>query len=125
MENDNGMILLLHKNAGTSQGNRYEPYWDLPGGRIGDESVSGALAREIKEETGAEGVAIGELFDVGLAKFRPHGNRLVIVTYACRMPVCEIKLGEEHSEYKWFSRFEAGVLLKDNFPDSLIERLNR
>ncbi len=91
-----------------------------------DESIVHTLEREIEEELGINGLRIGELFDAGIAKFTAHGSALFLVTYRCSLPKgAEVKLSEEHDQLKWVNVMEAGILLADNFPDSLIERLGK
>lgn len=124
IQDPEGRILLVHKQADKSPERRYEGYWDIPGGRMKDESVIRTLEREVEEELGVSRLVIGELFDAGIAKFTVRGASLFLLTYRCTLPKgAEIRLSEEHDKFKWVNAMEAGILLADKFPDSLLEKL--
>ena len=58
-------ILLLHRNTAHSV------QWELPGGKIEDETAEQAARREVLEELG---VTVGSMQYVGEAKFGHHPN---------------------------------------------------
>jgi len=82
--------------------------WDIPGGKIEfGERLDDALKREIKEETSLD---VDVLIPVAAwSFFRNRETYVVGITFLCR-PVTnrlrsdEIKLGNEHVEYRWVSR---------------------
>lgn len=101
-----------HKVAVTAyiiQQNKYlllkratKPYiWAPPGGRLfKDEDPNKGIIREIKEETNLE-VEILAPVDVWFGDWR--GKPLMSIDYLVKIRVGEIKLSEEHSEYRWVS----------------------
>ena len=83
--------------------------WGPPGGAIEPgEVVEAAARREVREETGLElddlslfGVYSGpELFYV-----YPNGDQIynVIIVYLARQTRGEIRLNDEHTEWRWFA----------------------
>jgi 8-oxo-dGTP pyrophosphatase MutT (NUDIX family) len=92
--------LLLLKEADTG-------YWELPGGRIdvGEERLAheAILAREIREELG-DGIKL--LLRQEAASFmrqRPtDGAFLFLMVRLAVFDGGEIRLSDEHSDYRWF-----------------------
>jgi 8-oxo-dGTP diphosphatase len=82
--------------------------WDIPGGRINTgSSLIENLKREVEEETGLE--ILGEpklIIAQDILKTDKHVVRLTYLGNA----EGEIKLSEEHSEYKWLSLSEISKL---------------
>lgn len=81
---------------------------DFPGGKIkeGEEDLIEALKREVREETTLE-IEIGEPFVTWIVKFPPdHRNqgKVFLVGYKCKYISGEVKLSDEHSEYKWVNK---------------------
>jgi ADP-ribose pyrophosphatase YjhB (NUDIX family) len=69
-------ILLLNQDTGSGRA------WSLPGGKVEEgESVSAALVREMREETGIE-VAVGRLLYV--CDYLPGGIHVVHVTFEAK-----------------------------------------
>lgn len=78
--------------------------WDIPGGRINsDEPLDDALKREVREETGleVESVELIAAQDIFVPAKDLHVVRL---TYKGTTKSGEVKLSEEHSEYKWMTK---------------------
>jgi 8-oxo-dGTP diphosphatase len=73
--------------------------WDIPGGRLelGEDPFKG-LKREAREEISAE---IEILMPISVHHFvREDGQKITLSIYLCKL-LSEIKLGDEHEEYKW------------------------
>jgi ADP-ribose pyrophosphatase YjhB (NUDIX family) len=71
IENDH--ILLLSQDTGSGRA------WSLPGGKVEEgESLSAALVREMREETGIE-VAVGRLLYV--CDYLPGGTQLALAGF--------------------------------------------
>ena len=73
---------------------------DIPGGRLelGENPFDG-LKREMKEETGAE---VEIIMPIAVKHFtREDGQNITLTMYWCNLITDEIRLSEEHTEYKW------------------------
>ncbi len=80
-----------------------EEYWKLIGGRMREgENLEGALKREILEEVG-DHVQYELKSTVGVTTIFEEGEAINIVAYLVFYHGGEIKLNEEHSDYRWFS----------------------
>ena len=94
---------------------------DLPGGKIkgGEVDLTGALKREVKEETGLE-IEIKEPFITWMIEFPPdHRNqgKVFLVAYKCKYVSGKVVLSSEHTEYKWVNKDNYQKLPKDgHFP---------
>jgi 8-oxo-dGTP pyrophosphatase MutT (NUDIX family) len=74
--------------------------WETVGGGMETQnSPQEALKREIREETGLE-VEVGEPFNV-FTFTKDSGEFKIGITFLCDYVSGEVKLSEEHSEYKW------------------------
>ena len=106
--------VLMLKRAGMG-------YWDLPGGRINQgESMNAALKREVKEEANITEIeTIGQLIAYeARGVFIPIGDTensagLMLSVYTCSVDNVDIKLSEEHDEFKWCTVEESVSLLSD------------
>jgi 8-oxo-dGTP diphosphatase len=101
--------------------------WDLVSGRVeSGESVPEALTREIAEECGLE-VEILEPIDTWRMQRGEH--ELIGVIHLCRYVAGEVRLSEEHEEYRWLpsDAFESAPLHPSYRPAvrRAIERLER
>jgi 8-oxo-dGTP diphosphatase len=120
-----GEVLVL-KKVPDSYGHKFAPYWDLPGGRIRDKSVRKTLLRELEEELGVKNLIIMKILGAAVANFKINGGRdsLLFIVYGCRLPKgTELRLSEEHSEYKWINPKEAKKYLSFMFPKEFLEVL--
>jgi 8-oxo-dGTP diphosphatase len=102
VRNDQEKILILRR----SKENDVLPLkWDIPGGKVEDgESLTDALNREIREESGVEINAsnVFYLTENVESSTNKHFIKLVFIVSADKND--EIKLNpEEHDEYKWIS----------------------
>ena len=73
---EDGRILLVNQDTGSGRA------WSLPGGKVEeDESLGGALVREMREETGIEVVAGRPLY---VCDYLPGGIHVVHVTFEAK-----------------------------------------
>ncbi len=117
-----GKLLLLKRRANDP----HKPgAWDIPGGRLelGEDPFEG-LKRETREEISSE---IEILMPLSVNHFvRDDGQTITLTIYLCKMTSGEIKLSEEHTEYKWMPISEAPNQLSEFFKPTFVnfKRLN-
>ncbi len=79
--------------------------WDLPGGGYEQgEDVLNAIKREIKEEVGINAGTVTPLYfanKIGTKVGLFYGDKVFALCYSCRNWSGEVKLSDEHAEYKW------------------------
>ncbi|MDP3957024.1 MAG: NUDIX domain-containing protein [bacterium] len=100
-----GKILVLKRSVTDDH---LPEVWETPGGGVDrEENPEEALRREILEETGLT-VAIGKPFNVFTFR-KDTGEFKVGITFLCKYESGEVKLSEEHSEYRFIkpSEFKA------------------
>ncbi len=128
IRNSRGEVLLLKTNPAELRGDNGESYWDIPGGRIHKgTSIEEALKREVEEETGIATIKEFKPFSMVLSNIRIPTNDgsvgLILSSYLCEVENVEnIKLSNEHIEYKWFSPQEAAKLLEFKYPREFVEK---
>ncbi len=74
--------------------------WDVPGGRLepGESPLEG-LKREAMEEASLQ---IEIVMPLDVHHFtRDDGQKITLMIFLCKLVGGEIKLSEEHTEYKW------------------------
>jgi 8-oxo-dGTP diphosphatase len=103
-----GKVLLLREASTYEEGTNIGRY-HLPGGRInaGEPFLDG-LKREVMEETGLE-VEIGEPLFVGewFPVIKDVQNQIVAIFFVCKPLPGDVKLSEEHDDYRWVTLAEA------------------
>ncbi len=107
--NDKGQILILREASTYREGTNVGRY-HLPGGRLNPgEAFLDGLKREVNEETGLE-IEIGKPIYVG--EWRPVikgvQNQIVAIFFICKPLTKEVRLSEEHDDYKWVLPSEVG-----------------
>lgn len=92
---DEDDLLLIRRGRGVAAG-----FWSVPGGRVEEgETLAEAVVRELREETGIEGVC-GEL--VGVEEVLAEGFHFVILDYAVSvLERAEPEAGDDASEAAW------------------------
>jgi len=77
-------------------------WWDIPGGRLDSgESPFDGMKREVEEEIG---IGIDIIAPLHVQHFtRDDGQRITMIIFLCKPRNKNIKLSEEHTEYKWQS----------------------
>ncbi len=108
-----GKILLLKRALGALAGS-----WYLPGGALDPgETLEECAARELLEESGLE--ASGPLSLIGLVPMYLYDREFMIVAYACD-GAGDVKLSEEHSDFRWISPEE---YRKDSLSEENVRRI--
>ena len=102
-----GKLLLLRRAKSPGHG-----FWSLPGGRVEfGESLHAALAREVDEEAGLkiEIVALAGWREV-LPASGGSGGHYLIMSFAARWKANDVRLNEEHDDFKWIEPGRFGDL---------------
>lgn len=101
-----GKILVLKR---SNKDDHKPGVWETVGGGMDkEESPQEALVREISEETGLV-VGIDSPFNVFTFK-KDTGEFKVGITFLCEYVSGEVKLSDEHSEYRWIDPREFAQL---------------
>lgn len=91
-----GKVLLIQRGIEPNKG-----FWGTPGGYVGwDETVEGAVKREVKEETNLEAVET-KLVGVYSSPAR-HPKQVINIVYLVKVAEGEIKPGDDAMNVKWF-----------------------
>jgi 8-oxo-dGTP pyrophosphatase MutT (NUDIX family) len=118
--NKNGKILALKRMNDQKRPN--PNCWDLVGGRVeasdiekckdssgrgdNDDILINSLKREIKEETNLE---VGDICVINAASAfsEKKGSFIIVIGYVCRaINENDLKLSEEHVDYRWVAKDE-------------------
>jgi 8-oxo-dGTP diphosphatase len=97
-------LLMIRRGRGPAQG-----AWSVPGGRVeGGETLAEAVVRELREETGLDGVC-GEL--IGWVELIGDDHHFVVLDFAVVViddgePVA----GDDAAEARWVPLHEVGEL---------------
>ncbi len=101
-ENNEIYYLLLHY---PSSAKAPRDYWDFPKGHIEKgEKLGDTVKREIEEETGLKDIKFIEGFKRWIKYFfRWEGKNILkfVTFYLVETKTKEIKISEEHMDYKW------------------------
>ncbi|MBI3952859.1 MAG: NUDIX domain-containing protein [Candidatus Doudnabacteria bacterium] len=93
----NGKLLLIKRRPNDV----HKPgAWDIPGGRLepGEDPYEG-LKREAFEEISGE---IKIIMPIDVHHFtRDDGQKITLTIFLCDPVFAEIRLSDEHTEYKW------------------------
>lgn len=125
---ENKILILRRSNTDIKRPNA----WDFVGGNIDDEDIQkydaeillNALAREIKEEAGIE-INKNNLQQIYLNDGWKNDNGGLFIWIGYKLILndkVEVKISDEHTEYKWVSKDE----LKDvdfGDPNGLFEKV--
>ncbi|MBU2523473.1 MAG: NUDIX domain-containing protein [Nanoarchaeota archaeon] len=116
-----GKYLLLKKLKDMVPENSGK--WECPGGKIKEtEDPEKALLREIKEETGLECKIVKEL---PLLHMENEKYDSTCHVYLVESRVTNVKLSDEHSEYRWVSPKEVKNMDLVMFAGLLLEYFNK
>jgi len=98
-----GLVLKRSNNSKNNAG-----CWEFPGGKTDDgERFDEALIREIKEETGLTVTLVKVL---GAAESHMADRCIAYLIMEALAPEGEVRLSEEHEEYKWIKAEEIYLL---------------
>lgn len=101
VNSDNKVLALKRPLDDKSRGG----CWDTPGGGYEEgENVVEAIVREIKEESDLTANNLTPIFianNIGIKEGFFAGQNVFGICYSCRDWEGEVKLSEEHTEYKW------------------------
>jgi 8-oxo-dGTP diphosphatase len=111
---NDGDLLLIRRGHGPAAGE-----WSVPGGRVeADEMVAEAVTRELREETGLEGVC-GEL--IGWTERFDDDRHFVILDFEVTVFEREpLAAGDDAAEARWVPLHEVAEM---NLVDGLAEFL--
>ena len=125
IQNGQGRILLLKRAAQYSVGPSAEEAWDIPGGRITpEEGLESALTREVEEEIGVALRGAPKLLSAQDIFVTSKDMHVVRLTYIHCQDMSNIKLSEEHDEFRWVSIEEAKTIGVEPFLKAAIESLS-
>jgi len=106
VKRDDGKVLIMRRSMDEDHA---KGLWDSPGGKIefGEDPIE-CLKRETREEAGIEIEVIKPLKAWSFLK-NPE-TQIIGVTMLCKYKSGEVKLSEEHTEFKWIEPDEIEVM---------------
>jgi 8-oxo-dGTP diphosphatase len=99
LASDGPQVLLIKRAKEPFKGR-----WAVPGGFVEmDEELEDAVARELKEETGLDGVELEQMYTFGTVGRDPRGRQITV----CFLGIAEssnttIEGGDDAAEAKWW-----------------------
>lgn len=91
-------MLVLKRSKGSSFA---EGLWDIPGGKLVlGESLEESLLREIYEETKIN-IKIEKTISASSSVIVDNNKQYITIVYLCEYLNGDVKLNNEHNEYKW------------------------
>ena len=92
-------VLLIERGNDPFKGK-----WALPGGFLDeDETIEACAARELKEETGLEGIALEQFYTFSEPGRDPRGRSIAVAFIAIiNMHEHEAKAGDDAANIRWF-----------------------
>jgi len=113
-KNNEILILKRHPQSRTNPNK-----WELPGGKVDPgEDFDKALIREFKEETNLA-IELGQLIGAVQEDF-PHKKTIAIVMSVILPENIEIKISDEHIDWKWVTLDEIKNLKISNWFETLL-----
>ncbi|MDO8668309.1 MAG: NUDIX domain-containing protein [bacterium] len=97
-----GKILIVKRSAAD---NHQPGSWETVGGGV-EEGISpqAALKKEIMEEVSLE-VKVGQPFNI-FNLVKDNGDKKIGITFICDYLSGEVKLSDEHDDFKWINPFD-------------------
>ena len=97
-QGDKPMLLLIQR-----KNDPFKDKWALPGGFIEmDETLKEAAGRELKEETGADGVELKQFHAFDAVHRDPRERTISIVHYGFTDELLPVKGSDDAQDAKWF-----------------------
>ena len=119
VKNEDGEILVLRRHP-KSKTNPHK--WELPGGKIEKgEFFDEAYVREIREETDLD-VKVGDFCEAVQDDY-PHKRTVQLIMYAENV-TGEVKISDEHDDWKWASVDEIKSLDITSSLEKIIKKRN-
>src|SRR5690606_1778195 len=107
--------IILHENKvlilKRSDSDRINPgKWEFVGGKINfNENLEDALKREVREEASIDIIVDSILY---ATNYKTNSNRNdVVIVYKCHSINNDVKLSQEHTDFKWATEEELRKLL--------------
>ena len=111
-----GKFLIIKRSAADHV---FPGHWDLPGGKLEhNEKPQDGLKREVREETNLE----INVFDPVFSYLETEFVQAYLTVFECELVSEEIKLSNEHTEYKWATKEEIQTLLIEPYVKELFEK---
>src|SRR5689334_806197 len=115
-------IILFHRDGERTEvllikraGDPFKGAWAFPGGFVDeDESLERAAARELKEETGLEGIMMEQLAAFGDPGRDPRGHTVSVVFVAQLDHPAEAAAADDADEARWHSALRPPRLAFDH-----------
>lgn len=123
VDGDELKVLLIQRGADP-----YAGRWAIPGGFVDPaESLDEAAARELREETGVEGVYLEQLYTFGTPDRDPRGRVISVTYYALLRHAPPIVGGDDAADARWFPLRELPPLAFDHgaILDYAIDRVRK
>ena len=119
IKNDDGDILIVKRHPKS----KTDPeMWELPGGKVeSGEFFTDALVREIKEETNLD-VSVGD-FCEAIQNDYSHKRTVQIMMYLENIEG-EVKISDEHTDWKWATLEEIKTLNISTSLKKLLKKRN-
>ncbi len=108
LDQDGLKILLIKRGIAPFKGR-----WALPGGFVRRESVEEAARRELKEETGLDGVFLEQLYTFGSVDRDPRQHTVTVAWYALTH-IAAVQAATDASSAAWFAEDELPKLAFDH-----------
>jgi 8-oxo-dGTP diphosphatase len=116
IQNEDKFLIL--KRSKSAKG--YPGHWDFAGGKLEhSENHKVALAREVKEETSID-ILVEESNFVYVENEKAFAY---IILFNCEKNSGEIKISNEHTEFKWVTKDEALKLKLEPYLKAFFETL--
>lgn len=123
-----GAVVLNQKNEILLVFQNKNKYWEFPKGKVEHaERELETLRREIFEETGIEKYRIFPRFRKVMQYEFQYKGKLIrrVVVYFLIQTRDEVKISDEHSNFKWLSIPEAKKFLKHKNQSRLLDEVNK
>jgi 8-oxo-dGTP diphosphatase len=113
------MLLLIQR-----KGDPFKGKWALPGGFVDlHETLKEAAMRELKEETGVDGIDLQQFYVFDAVERDPRERTISVVHYGFIDEILPVKGNDDAQEARWFPIHNLPELAFDH--DKVVERFLR